>query len=242
MKKKSETSLTKNIINKDKIPTNTIEEYQSYIGSDEVGVGDYFGGLVVCAVYIDKKDEAKLKELGVKDSKDLTDLQMEYMYPEIIKIVKYSFLSYMPSQYNAFISKYKNTHILKAYMHNNCICRLNKKLNIQAHAVIDQFVNSDKYYSYFKELNIEPYTDITFEPKAENKYVAVACASIIARVEFLMQIKVIKKLLKIDFPLGSSDKRVIECAKYVYENYGKEGLYNNVKIDFKTTDKVISKK
>ena len=43
------------------------------IGSDEVGVGDFLGPMIVVATYIKKEDINLLKELGVTDSKKLTD-------------------------------------------------------------------------------------------------------------------------------------------------------------------------
>ena len=43
------------------------------IGSDESGKGDYFGPLVVAAVYVDEQTEAQLLALGVRDSKLLPD-------------------------------------------------------------------------------------------------------------------------------------------------------------------------
>ena len=46
---------------------------QSFIGSDEVGTGDYFGPITVAAAYVDKQQITLLQELGVRDSKSLTD-------------------------------------------------------------------------------------------------------------------------------------------------------------------------
>ncbi|MBQ2349501.1 MAG: hypothetical protein II392_01660 [Mycoplasma sp.] len=43
----------------------------SYIGCDEVGVGDYFGGIVCCAAYTNEEISKKLKILHVDDSKKL---------------------------------------------------------------------------------------------------------------------------------------------------------------------------
>lgn len=48
----------------------------SILGSDEVGTGDYFGPMTVVAVYVDAKQIPLLKELGVKDSKNLNDAQI----------------------------------------------------------------------------------------------------------------------------------------------------------------------
>ena len=45
------------------------------LGTDEAGRGPVIGLLVTAAVTIDKKDEEKLKNLGVKDSKLLSPRQ-----------------------------------------------------------------------------------------------------------------------------------------------------------------------
>ena len=52
----------------------------SSIGSDEVGTGDYFGPIVVTATYVNKDNVDFLLELGVKDSKKMSDT-------EIIRVV-----------------------------------------------------------------------------------------------------------------------------------------------------------
>ena len=45
----------------------------SYVGSDEVGTGDYFGPIVVTATYVPKEEVKFLEDLGIRDSKKLTD-------------------------------------------------------------------------------------------------------------------------------------------------------------------------
>ena len=45
------------------------EDFGKQIGSDEVGVGDFFGPLVVCATYIEPKDIDFLEKYQVNDSK-----------------------------------------------------------------------------------------------------------------------------------------------------------------------------
>ena len=45
----------------------------SSVGSDEVGTGDYYGPIVVTASYVDKSMIPFLIDLGVRDSKKLTD-------------------------------------------------------------------------------------------------------------------------------------------------------------------------
>ena len=45
----------------------------SSVGSDEVGTGDYFGPIVVTATYVRLEDVKFLEDLGIRDSKKLTD-------------------------------------------------------------------------------------------------------------------------------------------------------------------------
>ena len=64
----------------------------SVIGSDEVGTGDYFGPITVACAYADKTKLSLMKELGVKDSKDLKDPQIIEIAKLLIKTIPYSLL------------------------------------------------------------------------------------------------------------------------------------------------------
>lgn len=45
----------------------------SHMGSDEAGTGDYFGPITVACVFATSEQQELLRELGVRDSKTLTD-------------------------------------------------------------------------------------------------------------------------------------------------------------------------
>ena len=51
----------------------SISDGKGHIGTDESGKGDYFGPLVVAGVFIPDNQHKVLEELGVKDSKRLSD-------------------------------------------------------------------------------------------------------------------------------------------------------------------------
>jgi ribonuclease HIII len=214
----------------------------NYIGCDEVGVGDYFGGLVTCAVYLKQVNEQQLINLGVKDSKNLTDARMRNMYPTLIKLVDYECLVYEPVQYNQLIAQFHNTHAIKTCMHDKTIKRLIKDYNIPTDTsiVMDQYADKETYYKYFKLLNISNPTLIShFETKAENKYLAVAAASIIARVNFLNHINDLSKKVGFQLLLGASNPKIIDQARTIYVSGGKVKLKQFAKIDFRTTEKII---
>ena len=60
----------------------TTYKFVSTIGSDEVGTGDYFGPIVVTASYVDQADMSFIEDLGVRDSKKLTDEKILEIAPK----------------------------------------------------------------------------------------------------------------------------------------------------------------
>src|SRR6266705_5105678 len=69
------------------------------IGSDESGKGDYFGPLVIGAVYVDGQTEARLIDLGVCDSKLLPDHRITEMAEVIGQMCPYSGVSLCTKTY-----------------------------------------------------------------------------------------------------------------------------------------------
>ena len=53
------------------------EDNSTQIGSDEVGVGDFFLGFYVVASLLDNEDIKYIDSLGVRDSKKITDSKIE---------------------------------------------------------------------------------------------------------------------------------------------------------------------
>jgi ribonuclease HIII len=105
--------------------------------------------------------------------------------------------------------------------------------------VLDQFVESNKYYEYFEKIKTHPYSITKFVTGAEKKYLAVAAASIIARIKFLEQIKQLQNKSCAKIYLGASNPKIIPSAKQIYQQGGIDLLKRFVKIDFKTTKQVI---
>jgi ribonuclease HIII len=220
----------------------TTDITSNYIGCDEVGVGDYFGGMVTCAVYLQHQNEESLKAIGITDSKDLSDREMFRIYPQLIKLVKYTYLSYLPDQYNKLVDQYKNTHIIKALMHDLTIKALvqNYKIANDTSVILDQFTPPNKYFQYFDVIKAKPYPISHFMTGAEKKNLAVAAASIIARIKFLEQISNLQKLTNVPILLGASNPKIITYAQQIYQHGGTDELKQFVKIHFATTKKVLS--
>ena len=83
--------------------TGKIISFKSMCLSDEVGTGDYFGPICVCASYVTDKDIEWLTKLGVNDSKTLSDEKIIQIAPELIKRIPYSQMSVDPLKYNSLI-------------------------------------------------------------------------------------------------------------------------------------------
>jgi ribonuclease HIII len=87
------------------------------IGLDESGKGDYYGPLVIGAVFVDAQTEDKLIALGVRDSKLLTDSRMLPMAEEIKVLCPNFVVPIEPKRYNELYAKVKNSNRLLAWGH-----------------------------------------------------------------------------------------------------------------------------
>ena len=183
---------------KEKKEETTIPIDISSVGSDEVGTGDYFGPIIVCASYVNRKDISFLEELGVRDSKKLTDDKILKIAPEIIKRIPHQEEIISNAEYNNMQDNGYNMNKIKAIYHNKAILGLMKKDNfVYDMVVVDQFTPERNYYNYLKsEPNV--FRKIKFTTKAEDKCLSVACSSIISRYLFLKEIEKIKKKALID--------------------------------------------
>ena len=202
------------------------------IGSDEVGVGDYLLPMIVVAAYLPKFKFSRLHELGVTDSKKLTDKKILEIAPLLIKEFEYSKLTLPNSKYNEMILKGENLNSLKAKMHNRALYNLHKKYIDVIAIYVDQFVSEDKYYSYLNDKNEPVVKGISFKTKGESRFPSVALASCIARYFFLLEKKALEEKYGLEFPSGAG-KKVDEFKKVLLKKVGQEEYDKLVKKNFK---------
>ena len=208
--------------------------YANTIGSDEVGTGDYFGPIVVCATYVTKDDIPFLEELGVKDSKKLTDDKILEIVPKIIKKIPYECIILNNKDYNENYNTDMNMNKVKAILHNKVLSKMITKYQAD-YVVVDQFANPYVYYNYLKETNYVK--NITFITKAEDKCLSVACASLISRFVFLKEFDKLGEKLGVFLIKGASDK-VDELGLRIVNKYGFDKLKEIAKLNFKNTEKI----
>lgn len=212
-----------------KTAKNIIINRYPQIGSDEVGTGDFFGPIIVTAAFIEKEDLPLLEELGITDSKKMSDQRILELGPELIKRFDYSELSLSNDVYNEKVSKKFNMNAIKAKMHNAALLNL-KKRHPEAYVYIDQFAEESLYYSYLKGEK-EILQGINFMTKGESHFPAVALASVIARYAFLRKMAKLSETYGVSFPLGAG-LEVDEFASSFLSKFGEKELSKVAKLNF----------
>jgi ribonuclease HIII len=215
------------------------EAIQPHCGVDESGKGDLFGPLVVSSVYVDDSIVPKLREMGVKDSKNITsDVKALGMGKALRELLegKFSIVKIGPEAYNRLYTKMRSVNTLLSWGHARSIENILDLVPTCPKAISDQFgtkVQLEKALMK-KGKNIE----LIQRHKAESD-MAVAAASIIAREQFLLSLKSMEKAYDQEFPKGASAK-VKEMAIKLVEKNGPQVLEKTAKCHFKTADEVLA--
>ena len=212
----------------------------SSIGSDEVGTGDYFGPIVVTASYVEKENIPFLTELGVRDSKKLSDEKILEIVPKIIKKIPYKTLILSNKDYNSYYGKDMNMNKIKAILHNKVLYSLVNENNYKYdYIVVDQFESPKSYYNHLSNTN-KIIKDITFITKAEDKCLSVACSSLISRYIFIKEIDKLSDKYGLFIPKGASSY-VDDIAIKLVDKYGEDILKDVAKLNFSNTSRIIRK-
>lgn len=159
-------------------------------GVEEAGRGPVIGPLVMAAVTIEEKDEMKLKEIGVKDSKLLTPMQREAIFEKIKGTVKkYEIKILSPQDVDDALNDPEiNLNWLEA-IHS---AKLINKLKPDK-AILDcPSTNIEAYNDYVKKL-LKVDVELISEHKADVNYLIVGAASILAKVIRDREIEKLKK-------------------------------------------------
>ncbi|GAA5416288.1 ribonuclease HIII [Paraliobacillus ryukyuensis] len=219
-------------------PSNTLFQ-QSHIGSDEAGTGDYFGPITVCAAYVKDSQIELLKELGVRDSKNLTDDSIRAITKKLLQLeLPYSLVVLHNEKYNQLQAKGWTQGKMKTMLHHHAINKLLTKIapTKPAGVLIDQFCEPHVYERHLKSENATIQENVYFLTKAESHSIAVAAGSIIARASFVKEMEKLSDKAGFNLPKGASAK-VDQSAAYLMKKQGKENLQFFAKVHFANTKK-----
>lgn len=204
-------------------------------GIDEAGRGPVIGPMVVAGVAIDVSKEEALREMGVKDSKMLSEKRREELFDKIKALA---------DKIEVVIFSAKQIDDLRQLMSLNKVESRSFVKIIDAlktdEVYIDLPENSTKFVPELKAaLSYSP--KVIAEHKADAKYPVVSAASIIAKVTRDRRVKDIEKKIGMEFGSGyPSDPR----TKAFLGEYMKthDALPDFVRHSWATVDKYLKKK
>ena len=187
-------------------------------GCDEAGRGPVFGPMVLCGAMFEQSALDEIKAAGVRDSKLLSPRRREALAQVIAeKALGVEIVEFSPAEIDQFrLVKKINLNELEAKTFAQIIDRLKPKL-----AYFDSPDPNPKLFEQRirKYLRSEP--KLVVENFADRKYVAVAAASILAKVRRDQRIAELRKRYG-DFGSGySSDPRTITFLERWVREHGK---------------------
>lgn len=199
-------------------------------GVDEAGRGPVIGPLVMAGVIIDESQEQELTELGVKDSKLLSDAQRKRFYDAIIAKYPHFIIIVDPKEIDAALeSPTNNLNLLETQKMAMIINKLDPdKAIIDAPSTnIAKFTETLKTYLK-KDLIIQA------EHKADLIYPVVSAASILAKETREMLVEQIKQNHCVDCGSGyPADPKTKSFLEENYDNPKFSGLFRKTWATYK---------
>jgi ribonuclease HIII len=207
-------------------------------GVDESGKGDFFGPLCIAGVYVNEAVINAWKDLGVRDSKNISS---DKKIAELAEKIRHTPGCVADSvvvgneAYNRLYAKMKSVNTLLAWGHARVIENLmGKRYQMNpppVKAISDQFAASKSVIE--KALMAQgKEIQLVQRHKAEED-IAVAAASILARDEFVKGLAKLEKQFGLKFPKGAG-VNVDKVAKEFVEARGAEELAKVSKMHFRT--------
>lgn len=209
---------------------------QKIIGVDESGKGDFFGPLVIGAVLARSSDEERLRALGVRDSKKISDNRILQIDHDLRAQFVVQTVVYVPSEYNRRYKAIKNLNILLAGGHADAIAGILKQESADL-AISDKFGKDSRLEDALDERGMT--IRLKQIVRGESAALQVAAASIVARAEFIRQMKSLGEEVGVDLPKGASSL-VDQAASKIVSEFGMDTLEKLVKVHFKNYPRVVA--
>jgi len=208
------------------------------IGVDESGKGDFFGPLSIAGVYVNESVINAWKEIGIRDSKNISSDKKIAELAEKIRNTPGCVTDCVVvgnEAYNRLYTKMRSVNTLLAWGHARVIENLlGKRYQMNpppVKAISDQFA-ANKATVANALMNLGREIELVQKHRAEED-LAVAAASILARDEFVTRLGALEKQFEMKLPRGAS-AMVDAAAKEFIARYGAENLPKVAKTHFRT--------
>jgi ribonuclease HIII len=213
--------------------------FEPHAGLDESGKGDLFGPVVSATVIAEKPAIEAWRAAGVRDSKAITDPQILKLddlirnTPGVVVETVYCSMA----RYNELMAKPRaNLNRLLAWQHAIALEKALKKKWV-SRGLLDQFTKEPLVQKELIKRGLERF-DLQMRTKAEEDPV-VAAASIVARAEFVRQMRDLSREFgeKLQFGAGALAKAQ---ASLLIEKLGAKALPRFAKLHFRTSYEVVA--
>ncbi|NNJ12607.1 hypothetical protein EKD04_019970 [Chloroflexales bacterium ZM16-3] len=215
----------------------------AHIGMDESGKGDWYGPLVVAAVYVDPPTAAALQKGGVRDSKEIDGDSLpkiaaliEQLVPESARYV----LVLDPEVYNRRYAGLNNINLLLSELYAEAAAPVRAATG-SSRIVCDQFAQrADRLERAFAAAGLPRPEQMHH---AEAASVAVAAASVLASARFRAELLRLGAAagLRGQLPAGASAIRALtSAARHILAREGHDGLGRYAKLNFKPVQEIIA--
>lgn len=208
-------------------------------GVDDAGRGCVIGPLVIAGVLMEEEDIQKLVQLGVKDSKLLSQRRRETLAVEIKRVAqKYSVIKLPPKDIDKVVETGRKLHKLNR-LEAQTMAKVIDQIKPQVAYVDASDVLEGRFKQHILEL-LRFRVKIVSEHKADKKYPIVSAASIIAKVERDEEIAELKEKYG-DLGCGyPTDPKTISFLRLCLEKFGE--YPGCVRKSWKTAEKIESEK
>lgn len=212
------------------------------MGMDESGKGDWFGPLVVAAVYVQPATAATLAQAGVRDSKQVAQADLPALAQHITAMVPLAervVVVLDPLEYNRRYAAVGNINLLLAEVYAEAARQLYDVVHSQR-IVCDQFAQStERLATAFRRAGLPQPIQ---RHHAEATSLAVAAASVLATAAFGAALERLgmQAGLRGPLPRGASaigDLR--RAARTIIAREGAAGLGAYAKLNFKPVQELL---
>ena len=156
------------------------------LGIDEAGRGSVLGPMVIAGVVVPEKMEKVLERMGVKDSKRLTPNRRTILSRKLKKMFPYEIVVISAREIDDLRAQGVNLNEIEKNAMESILLKLKPEK-----AIVDAVdVKAERFQ---ENLRLDTGLNVIAEHKADDKYIEVSAASIIAKAERDEYIKEINK-------------------------------------------------
>ncbi|GAB4447496.1 MAG: hypothetical protein OHK0015_51570 [Chloroflexi bacterium OHK40] len=213
------------------------------IGMDESGKGDWFGPLVVAAVYLEPAAATALLAAGVRDSKELGASALAATAASVARILPAGAIEITvldPADYNRRYAELGNINLLLAELYASTAARLVARTGA-APVVCDQFAQrAERLNTAFARVGLPHPRQLHH---AEAVSLAVATASVLASARFQEELARLGHAAGLGEPLpkgASAIGALRRAARQIIAREGPTGLGAYAKLNFKPVQELLS--